>query len=343
MGARVRATRSLDGHVRIDLGRRQSTVAEQLLDGAQIGAGIEKMGREGMTQHVRARVGRLRRVSQRGLDTALHGSARQTPAPPSREERYASVLAGWRRGARAQVRVQDAAHRPGERQDALTIALAAHPHRLGFRLHVVAIQLDELGQSHAGSVEHFEQGAIATAARGPCIGRVESGENAFEIHRARQPARATRCANSQGRVVFAKTECDLMAEESPESGEPACHRARLQARRNPLRDLISDDVARDRVRLEARDGRAGEKRAKIATVSLDGTRCDLGPEVMQEFGDRVEARVRGPIQSTDSSLQTGQRLNKPLALVFFSTRKPCPHAPHFSPVGLSQDANLQSG
>jgi hypothetical protein len=40
--------------------------------------------------------------------------------------------------------------------------------------------------------------------------------------------------------------------------------------------------------------------------------------MVQEFRHRIG--VVATTQSTDSSLQTGQRLNKPLALVFFSTR-----------------------
>src|SRR5215471_17451527 len=42
--------------VRVALGRRQARVPEQLLDGAQIRARAEEMGREGMTERVRGRL-----------------------------------------------------------------------------------------------------------------------------------------------------------------------------------------------------------------------------------------------------------------------------------------------
>ena len=41
------------GHVRIDLGRGQAAMPQQLLDTAQVGAGIKHMRREGMAQRMR--------------------------------------------------------------------------------------------------------------------------------------------------------------------------------------------------------------------------------------------------------------------------------------------------
>jgi len=46
------APQALLEHVGVDLGRRNVGVAEQLLDGAQVGAALEQVAGEGVTQHM---------------------------------------------------------------------------------------------------------------------------------------------------------------------------------------------------------------------------------------------------------------------------------------------------
>src|SRR5438093_7652785 len=61
-GPRVRAVIGLHQPAEIDVGvalrRRQARVAEQLLDGAQVGSRAEEMRGEGVTEGVRRRLGR---------------------------------------------------------------------------------------------------------------------------------------------------------------------------------------------------------------------------------------------------------------------------------------------
>src|SRR5262249_28145711 len=52
MGRVVHLHQMLRAHVRVALGRRQTTVTQQLLDEAEIGAFPEHVRREGMTQRV---------------------------------------------------------------------------------------------------------------------------------------------------------------------------------------------------------------------------------------------------------------------------------------------------
>src|SRR5919199_5031184 len=52
-------------HVRVQLRRRQVGVAEHLLDGAEVGAALEQMGRERVAQQVR--------MDPRGVEAGLRG------------------------------------------------------------------------------------------------------------------------------------------------------------------------------------------------------------------------------------------------------------------------------
>ena len=62
----VNLLQPLDGGVGVDLGRRDRRVAEQLLDGAEIGAAIEEVRREAVAERVRRRA-----AADAGLERAL--------------------------------------------------------------------------------------------------------------------------------------------------------------------------------------------------------------------------------------------------------------------------------
>ena len=49
----VELAEALPGHVGVDLGGRDVGVAEHHLQGAQVGAPLQEMAREGVAQHVR--------------------------------------------------------------------------------------------------------------------------------------------------------------------------------------------------------------------------------------------------------------------------------------------------
>src|SRR4051812_19017080 len=53
-------TEPLDRHVRVDLGGREASVAQQLLDGAEVGAALEDVRGRRVPEAVRADVGRTR-------------------------------------------------------------------------------------------------------------------------------------------------------------------------------------------------------------------------------------------------------------------------------------------
>ena len=60
--------------VGVNLGGGEAGVAEQFLDAAQVGTGVEQVRGEGVAQLVRRAVGRQPRLAQERLERALHGT-----------------------------------------------------------------------------------------------------------------------------------------------------------------------------------------------------------------------------------------------------------------------------
>jgi len=73
--------------VGVDLRRGQAMVAEQLLHAADIGAAVEEMGGEAMTQRVWRRAFRKAGPSHQTVDAHAHATAGQRLTPGAQEER----------------------------------------------------------------------------------------------------------------------------------------------------------------------------------------------------------------------------------------------------------------
>src|SRR5438094_966794 len=121
-GPRVRAVIGLHQPAEVDVGvalrRREARVAEQLLDGTQVGAGAEKVRGEGVTKGVRCRLGRR----AAGQHVALHqpsDAAGGEPAPTGVAEDRAAARQEAGRDRRVPVESERAEGGPPDRHDAL--------------------------------------------------------------------------------------------------------------------------------------------------------------------------------------------------------------------------------
>ncbi len=86
-------------YVRIDLGSIDGSVAEELLDGAYVGAVVEEVRGEDVSEDMRRDLFRDAGLSGAGLDEALDGTRREArrdcfPARNIYEKRFRHVLAG---------------------------------------------------------------------------------------------------------------------------------------------------------------------------------------------------------------------------------------------------------
>src|SRR5205085_10860028 len=139
--------------VRVALGRRETGVAEELLDGAQVGAAVQEMGRERMAERVRARV-HPRAGGARVLgDDARDAAGSEAPAAHVQEDRV-GIPTGARRPA-ATVIVERGKGGCADRDEALLAALAEDAHHLRVAVEVAPVEGGELAHPYAARVEEL--------------------------------------------------------------------------------------------------------------------------------------------------------------------------------------------
>src|SRR3954447_25923569 len=92
MGLVVNLLQSLDAGVGVDLRGTERGMPQQLLNGAQVGSGIEHVGCEGVTERVDPET-----VSPDPVEHPVHhalNAARPQPLPPPTHEHGAAVCSG---------------------------------------------------------------------------------------------------------------------------------------------------------------------------------------------------------------------------------------------------------
>src|SRR5262249_32335552 len=155
VGGVVHAHELVGAHVGVALRRRQAAVAEELLDHAEIGAGVEQMRRERVAQRVRAHApADPGRGGARPHDRVQRAHA-EPPAARVREQRAPAPAApleigGERAGGPAAVR-----------HDPLLLALAEHADRLLRAVDVIEVEPGELRHPEPGGIEQLEHRGVA--------------------------------------------------------------------------------------------------------------------------------------------------------------------------------------
>ena len=156
------------GEVGVDLRRLQVRVAEQLLHHAQVGAALEQVRRERVTQRVRARSARR----PDGVDPAADAPprpARASAAPPwaLRKTAPSSPAPRAARAGRATVEVpaQRRAAGAAEQELPLLVALADDAQPATLEVDAIDGQARELADAHAGGVQQLEHRRVAPGER----------------------------------------------------------------------------------------------------------------------------------------------------------------------------------
>lgn len=85
-------SQALGGYVRIDLGRLQGRVAEDLLDASQIGAALEEVGGGRVAEAVRSEIGNLPYLRDPRMDDPPRARGVQAASACAEEEGGATVL-----------------------------------------------------------------------------------------------------------------------------------------------------------------------------------------------------------------------------------------------------------
>src|SRR5688572_28445190 len=118
--------------------------------------------------------------------------ARVEAAAAEREEDGIDRAAGELRPAVLEVAPQPVGSLLAQRDDALLVALAAHPHRLLLEVDVRQIEADCLSAAQASRVDELEQSAVPEPQRVVAFERAQDSIYLLGFGRVRQPPAAPR-------------------------------------------------------------------------------------------------------------------------------------------------------
>src|SRR5471030_2566457 len=152
--------------VRVLLRRRQRDVAEQLLNGAQIGTGIQKVRGEGVPQRVRRYSGAERGAAHIAVEQTPNTAGRDPLATIVEKKRLPLVLvAASQFQSSGEPRSNGRLGFRSKRDDALLRSFAADLDQPASQLDIVEIDPYELADAKPGSIEKLHPGTIADTKR----------------------------------------------------------------------------------------------------------------------------------------------------------------------------------
>ena len=163
VGREVRLAAPPIGDMRVPLGGREVGVAEHLLHRAEIGPALEQMGGERVAQQVRVDALGLEPCLRRELAEDQERACAGQRAAAGVQEQVGPVAAIEVRAAERQVAAHGLGRRPAERDDALLVTLADHPHDARVDVDRGPGQPHRLRDPQARAVHQLDECAVAHA------------------------------------------------------------------------------------------------------------------------------------------------------------------------------------
>ena len=161
--------------VGVDFRGEDGFVAEHFLDDAEVGAVLDEVRGEGVTEGVRGDFFADAREQRLFLDEIENGHPAQRAAVFVEEGDVVEGRLGGRR-ARGEVGAEGVGGELAEGDEALFVAFADHAHEAFLQVDVGDQQAAGLGDAQAAAVEDFEDGAVAEAGpAGVGVDGVEDG------------------------------------------------------------------------------------------------------------------------------------------------------------------------
>src|SRR3954447_4826145 len=148
--------------VRVLLRRRERDVAEELLDAAEVGAGVEEMRSERVAHRVRRNAGAQRRFANVAVEEPPYAS-RRDPLSAIVDEERRLLDVGDERAANREPRADRLLRLRSERHDPLLRSFAAYFHQSRAKLDIIDVDSDKFADAQSRRVEHFEKRAVANA------------------------------------------------------------------------------------------------------------------------------------------------------------------------------------
>lgn len=280
-------------------------MAQELLDGAQVHARLEKVRREGVAQSVRVEMVEIRSAVDCLVELAPDGAVAETAAALVDEERF--VLIDHRSPPTRtfrQVSLDGPCGRPAERHQSFLPSFAAHPDQSLPELEITEIESHELADAETGSVQELDGGAIAAPGWG--VGKtLEKFLDSVTIGDFRCSFDIAGVGHGVSGACIDGALGDQESKVCAKSGESATDRARLQASRVEVGEVGSHGCRRHTNRaLEAEFvGDKTHKRSNFTSVGTESRRREVALpfQVFQEFVDQPGSLYLLAIAVTHSS------------------------------------------
>src|SRR5690349_82885 len=161
MGLEIEFAAASVADMRVELGRRQVGVAQHLLHAAQIGAALEQMRGERVSEQVRVHaLGLEARFLGEALEHQKGTGSRESAALRVQEELGPVAPVEVRATAR-EVPAESLGCGASERDDALLVSLSGGSNETPVEVHVGLAEPDRLADAQARPVEELGQGAVS--------------------------------------------------------------------------------------------------------------------------------------------------------------------------------------
>ena len=166
MGVRLEVdlAASAVGDMRVPLGCPEIRVAKHLLDRTEIGATLEQVSREGVSEEVGMHAARLETGSIGELSEDQERAGASQWAAPDVQEQLRAVAPVEMRAAEREVSTNGFRGRTPEGDEALFVALAEHADDSLFDGDATLLESDRLGHAQAGAVQELDERPVSERA-----------------------------------------------------------------------------------------------------------------------------------------------------------------------------------
>ena len=215
--------------VRVDLRRHQALVAEQFLHAADVGAAVEQVRGEAVSQRVRGGAPIQARLLQVLLQHPRHAARGEAVAELVEEQRAFGTLPA-RQGPRSHP-AHDRSHRPAAQgRQSFAAPLAADAHQPAVEVQVVVVDRHQFTDAQSGRVRRFEHRAIAQPHRFVRRRGLEQLRDLVGREEMRQLAVGPRISQRLGGILLAEPFALRKPKEAPQCGQMARHRNSWRSR-----------------------------------------------------------------------------------------------------------------
>jgi len=300
MGLIVDRHELIDADLGVFLGGGEGDMAEEFLDGAQVGAAVEKVGGEGMAQGMGRGLLENPGLDELLFEVALDASRRQASAAVV--EKQGLVLG--RPAAGFQVGADGLAGLAAHRHDALLAPLAHNPHQAVIEIEVDDVEGGQLPDPQAGGVEEFEHGPVPQGESVRGVAFVQQPEGLVHGQDLGEIVLFAGAGNDIGGIALQSALADQVAEKGPQGRQAPVDAGAARSFVQLGEVAAQEDMIHSPQEFDAASGAVGicaqksEKLLEVEGIGANGVGRDvpLDPQIFEKIVAQLLQR-RPPFQT----------------------------------------------